>query len=232
MQTKIIILQSSNISKDIGQKCIARAKKCGIDIETSDGVHGADAKEILANLGLWQHKHKMKGGRLGVLGCFLSHYFLWQECVNTNEPYMIFEHDAYMLRPLPLNVLDLFPDILKLDSLDPYLSTYNQDIENQPREQRVWSLHERIEHGKHIHSGGLYSIGGYGYIIKPHAAQHLIDESKEHGFRPADHMLYTTEEIDIHHIAPSIVRIHPQYQEAEAMKSMSLTRNLEANSQR
>jgi GR25 family glycosyltransferase involved in LPS biosynthesis len=232
MKTKIIVLQSSEISVTMGAKCIARAKEFGIDAEVSNGTHGADAPEILKSLGLRQYKAKMKGGRLGVLGCFLSHYFLWEECSKVNEPYMIFEHDAYMLRPLPDNVLDLFPDILKLDSLDPYRDTYNAELDAQDRQDTIWSLHDRLEHGKHIHSKGLYSIGGYGYIIKPHAAEHLIEKVSVNGFRPADHQIHTTDKIDIHHIAPSVVRIHADYTDHSAMKTMSLTRNLEANSDR
>jgi GR25 family glycosyltransferase involved in LPS biosynthesis len=216
----------------MGARCIARAKEFGIDAEVSNGVHGEDAHKILADLKLRQYKPKMKGGRLGVLGCFLSHYFLWNECAKSDEPYMILEHDAYMLRPLPNKVLKRFPDVLKLDSLDPYLKTYNEDLASQPKEDMIWSLHDRKEHGKHIHERGLYSIGGYGYIIKPHAAEEIILECKEHGFRPADHQIHTTSSIDIHHIAPSVVRIHKDYHDHDAMKTLSLTRNLEKNSLR
>ena len=232
LKTKIIVLQSSKISRTIGAKCIARAKEFGIDAEVFNGIHGANAPEILADLKLRQYKLKMKGGRLGVLGCFLSHYFLWNECVKSNEPYMILEHDAYMLRPLPKKVLKRFPDVLKLDSLDPYSKSYNEQLSAQSEEIKIWSLHDREEHGKQQHSRGLYSIGGYGYIIKPHAAEHIIEQCKQYGFRPADHMLYTTDKIDIHHIAPSIVRIHEDYHSHNAMKTLSLTRNLEKNSNR
>jgi len=96
----------------------------------------------------------------------------------------------------------------------------------------VWSLHDREEHGKHIHSHGLYSIGGYGYIIKPHAAQHILDQINIYGFLPADQQIYTSKHVDVHHIAPSVVRIHPEYQDDQLMKTLSLTRNLEANSNR
>ena len=232
MQNKIIVLGSSDISMSMGEKCIARAKEFGVKLDIFNAIHGADAPEIIKELGLRQYRAKMKGGRLGVLGCFLSHYFLWHECVEANEPFMIFEHDAYMLRPLPKKVLKLFPDILKLDSLDPYRDTYDAELNAQGREDIIWSLHDRLDHGKHIHNKGLYSIGGYGYIIKPHAAEHLIEKVSVNGFRPADHQIHTTDKIDIHHIAPSVVRIHADYAAHSAMKTMSLTRNLEANSDR
>jgi len=215
----------------MGAKCISRAKEFGIDAKIFNGIDGRDAHDILFNLRLRQYKPKMKGGRLGVLGCFLSHYFLWNECYKSQQPMLVLEHDAYMLRPLPKKVLKLFPDVLKLDSLDPYRDTYNAELDAQSEELHIWSLHERAEHGKHIHSRGLYSIGGYGYIIKPHAAAHIIEQCKLYGFRPADHQLHTTDEIDIHHISPSIVRIHKEYNKLNAMKEMSLTRNLEKNSE-
>ena len=226
------MLKNSNISTSIAEKCIARANDFGIKAEVFNGIDGRDAHEILFKLKLRQYKPKMKGGRLGVLGCFLSHYFLWTECVANNEPYMILEHDAYMIRPLPKKVLKRFPDVLKLDSLDPYRDTYSAELNAQSQELRIWSLHERKEHGKYKHSRGLYSIGGYGYIIKPHAAKEIIRQAGLFGFRPADHMLYTTDKIDIHHISPSIVRIHADYTNHNAMKEMSLTRNLEKNSLR
>jgi GR25 family glycosyltransferase involved in LPS biosynthesis len=232
MKTKIIVLQNSKISMSMGSKCIARAKEFGINAEIFHGIDGRDAHEVLASLKLRQYKAKMKGGRLGVLGCFLSHYFLWNECYKSQEPMMILEHDAYMLRPLPKKVLKRFPDVLKLDSLDPYRDTYNDELKAQTEDVRIWSLHERKKHGKFKHYRGLYSIGGYGYIIKPHAALEIITQAKVFGFRPADHMLYTTDKMDIHHISPSIVRIHRDYHSHEAMKLMSLTRNLEKNSLR
>jgi len=228
MKTKIIVLENNDHSARMGQKCITRAKEFGISPEIFPAVDGRDAPAIIEELGLRQYKFKMKGGRPGVLGCFLSHYFLWCECAEANEPYMIFEHDAYMLRPLPDDILRRFSDILKLDYLNPYSKQYNDWIrEQENEEEEIWSLHDREDHGKFVHSQGLYSMGGYGYIVHPHAAENLVGQVRMHGFRPADHMLYTNEFTDIQHIKPSIVRIHPEYLEKNAMKTMSLTRNLE-----
>ena len=150
MQTRIIVLQSSEISRSMGAKCIDRAKEFGIEAEVFDGIDGRDAHQILHDLGLRQYKSKMKGGRLGVLGCFLSHYFLWTECVESDKPFMILEHDAWMLRPLPENVLELFPDVLKLDSLDPYSKTYNKKLSAQSEEIAIWSLYDTIVTGKQL----------------------------------------------------------------------------------
>ena len=56
MKTKIIVLQTSDISQSMGAKCIVRAKEFGINAETFNGIHGRDAHEILASLNLRQYK--------------------------------------------------------------------------------------------------------------------------------------------------------------------------------
>jgi GR25 family glycosyltransferase involved in LPS biosynthesis len=42
--------------------------------------------------------HIGKLSRPGVVGCFYSHYSLWQKCVELNEPIMIFEDDVKFYR--------------------------------------------------------------------------------------------------------------------------------------
>ena len=42
--------------------------------------------------------HKGKLSRPGVVGCFYSHYALWQKCIELNEPIMIFEDDVKFYR--------------------------------------------------------------------------------------------------------------------------------------
>ena len=41
---------------------------------------------------------KGKLSRPGVIGCFYSHYALWQKCIDLNEPIMIFEDDVKFYR--------------------------------------------------------------------------------------------------------------------------------------
>lgn len=42
--------------------------------------------------------HIGKLSRPGVVGCFYSHYTLWEKCVELNEPIMIFEDDVKICR--------------------------------------------------------------------------------------------------------------------------------------
>jgi len=43
-------------------------------------------------------EHMGKLSRPGVVGCFYSHYALWQKCIDLNEPIMIFEDDVKFYR--------------------------------------------------------------------------------------------------------------------------------------
>src|SRR6056297_2013324 len=60
-------------------------------------------------------KHKVTRRGKGVLGCFLSHYFLWKKCVKENITIGVLEYDAVFIRELPNNILDQFDDYLNLD---------------------------------------------------------------------------------------------------------------------
>jgi GR25 family glycosyltransferase involved in LPS biosynthesis len=69
---------------------------------------------------------------------------------------------------------------------------------------------------------GNYLRGAYSYIIKPHAAQRLIDWIKQNGFVPADQQI-GDDVVDIQVKVPTIARLHPDYH--NRIKEMSLTGN-------
>ena len=40
---------------------------------------------------------------LNCIAAFLSHYSLWDKCAKGNENFVIFEHDAFVHSPIPVN---------------------------------------------------------------------------------------------------------------------------------
>jgi GR25 family glycosyltransferase involved in LPS biosynthesis len=165
-----------------------------------------------------------------VFGCFLSHYYLWQQCAAVNQPFLILEHDGYFVRPLPDNILDAFTDILKLDNLDPFSRQYDSMIADQLNQSIVVNKYHNLQ-AKTLNDGsdfvekigtGNYLRGAYSYIIKPHAAQRLIDWIKQNGFVPADQQIGDAI-VDIQVTVPTIARLHPDYH--NRIKEMSLTAN-------
>jgi GR25 family glycosyltransferase involved in LPS biosynthesis len=222
MKSKIIRLKDIDLSKRLSKECIIAAKRFGLQIEEFDAINGLDFPNHFSKYNLKPAK-KFKKFRAGVFGCFLSHFYLWMECFQNQEPYLILEHDGFFIKPLPTDVCDKFQDILKLDSENPFSKDYSRTIDEQKNNNiEITEIHfnEQV-----IEKAGYYSLGAYGYIIKPHAAKQLIDWIAENGFLPADQQI-ASNICKIETVRPTIVRLHPYYEVQNAtIKAMSLTKN-------
>lgn len=227
MQTRIIVLKNNKLSQTVARDCIDQAAKFGLSAEVFDAINGFDAAGHLELLNL-RPLGKFKKGRVGIVGCLLSHYYLWLDCIKDNVPYLILEHDGYFVKPLPENILDLFEDIIKLDSGNPYNNSYEQWLaEHENDNPSTWTIDDHEGGGGNHETGaGWNTRGAYAYIIKPHAAEKIVAWVKEHGFLPTDHLL-GTKVITITHYKPTITRLHPYYAIDGNIKKMSTTMNLE-----
>ena len=127
MKTYIIRLKNNPISEKYATECVNQAKTFGIDVDYFDAINGLEYASHLEKLNI-HPKYKFKKGRAGVYGCFLSHYYLWQQCVADNVPYCVLEHDGYFIKPLPVDILNQFTDVLKLDGENPFSKDYDQII--------------------------------------------------------------------------------------------------------
>ena len=224
MKFKIIRLKNNPISEKYAAECVTQAKTFGIDVDYFDAINGLEYPSHLEKLKIVP-RYKFKKGRAGVFGCFLSHYYLWKKCIEDNVPYLILEHDGYFIKPLPNDILDRFSDVLKLDELDPYSKSYNVQIENKKHHLITFKKYYNPT-AKFLEKNqtGNYMRGAYGYIIKPHAAKKVIDWIVVNGFVPADQQIGDAL-VDIQVVAPSIVRLHPDYY--NRIGELSLTGNPE-----
>ena len=219
--SKIIFLSEIEFSKKIAESCIEQARKFGINVIPFKGVHGYNSEAILKKFSLKQ-KYFFKGGRRGVIGCFLSHYLLWLECIRFNKPYLILEHDGYFIRNLERGILDKFDDVLKLDNEDPYSDDYDNKV-NESADFIVEKYNNPKTKNTELNETGNYLKGAYSYIIKPKAAKKIVEWIKINGFLPADVQI-GDKLVNINVVKPTIVRVHPLYSK-QAMK-LSLTRNI------
>ena len=88
--------------------------------------------------------------RPGAQGCWLSHFALWQRCVDTQQPAVILEHDALVTAPWPED-LDIDTQLIKL---------YNSaECKVNPR-------------------FGLWSKGSHAYTVTPQQARVLIADAQ------------------------------------------------------
>ena len=224
MKFKIIRLKGNAISEKHADECVEQAKKFGIEIDYFDAINGLEYPKHLEELKIVP-RYKFKKGRAGVYGCFLSHYYLWQQCVKNNLPFCILEHDGYFIKPLPDDILDQFSDVLKLDNLDPFSKSYNDLLTEQDnQETRIEKYYNNQAKFIDKNGTGNYMRGAYGYIIKPHAAAKLIQWIGKNGFVPADNQLGDAIfNIDV--VIPTIARLHPAYH--NRIGELSLTGNPE-----
>lgn len=126
-------------------------------------------------------KHRLFGSELaktsmpGVIGCFYSHYRLWQKCAGGDEPIMIFEDDVLFFRGYIPVVWDEVL-ILSLGKTSFRREPYQQYLENpsgnpQPMPWRAYSM-----------------PGASGYALKPAAAMKLVKRYNRY-YAPADNAI-------------------------------------------
>jgi GR25 family glycosyltransferase involved in LPS biosynthesis len=121
------------------------------------------------------HHHIGKLSRPGVVGCFYSHYMLWQKCVELNEPIMIFEDDVKFYRGWYPVVWDgvLILSLGKSSFMSDPQKTYLEDPTGAPR-ATPWK--------------NFSMPGASGYAIMPDAALGLIKFYKPYWY-PADNAI-------------------------------------------
>jgi GR25 family glycosyltransferase involved in LPS biosynthesis len=120
------------------------------------------------------------------ISCFVSHYRIWKEVVEDNEPALVLEHDAFFTRNLDYDyILDSKYDIIGIN--DPRGCTrkskefYDKVVSNVSAVQPV----PRID-SFNVPQG---LAGNSAYIIKPSGAKQLIDAAKAHGAWPNDALM-------------------------------------------
>jgi len=123
------------------------------------------------------------------IGCSMSHYYLWKKCVELDEPILILEHDAIFISKFPPYAVDLINGICQIN--DPRGAT---------RKGAWWSDQMKKRGGVGVFEKTWVTTkkerdipdglaGNSAYIIKPWAAQELIDKYHEVGVWPNDAIL-------------------------------------------
>src|SRR5210317_47905 len=105
MKAYVITLTGNEYSERVSRRCINSAN---ILVRKYPACTGKEAASLMSQYGLrwtWGDGyrgmiHKPYGGNHNRrAACFLSHYELWRDCVNTDEDHLILEHDAVFIRP-------------------------------------------------------------------------------------------------------------------------------------
>ena len=126
----------------------------------------------LVDLGFDTYKHWRdpilgRGLTKGEIGCFISHFQLWQQCVAAGEPFAIFEDDTRISNPHR----DWEKDS---EAFDLFYLTHKEMIPEGA---------EKLENGL---VAPCYPYWLAAYVITPEAAQQLIETGIEKNIIPCD----------------------------------------------
>ena len=208
MDAFVITITGHDYSERVARRCIESAN---IPIQTFDAIGPDRSLHILEKEGLkWTWglgyrgmKHKPYGGNhASRVGCLLSHYLLWKKCAR-DGPLLILEHDAVFLRPFEEFE---FKSICQLN--DPRGATPRGDWWSDRMKERGPGVWEKTRVFDDSRPDGL--AGNSAYVIKPHAAQKLIELVRDIGAWPNDAIMCRQLLPDLEEIYPFVTRVEPE----------------------
>ena len=99
----VITISDNPASNQVAERCIKSGIKFGINIcKWEATTPNNNPLSIAETKGIPVEGFKEIYSRFeNCLSAFLSHYSLWEKCVEDNEEYMIFEHDAVCVETIP-----------------------------------------------------------------------------------------------------------------------------------
>jgi GR25 family glycosyltransferase involved in LPS biosynthesis len=158
-KTFVIALKDHPISESQLKDCLNGAKKHNWQVEVFWGVYGnrLTAKRW-KDIGIRSYI-----GKPGAEGCWVSHYNLWNKCIELNKPIVVLEHDAVIQRPW--QSLEIDKSLIKLHR------HYRKDPMNEKWNHPVC---------------GRWSPSTHAYCITPDHASILTEAAKNLGAHPAD----------------------------------------------
>src|SRR3990167_4579570 len=193
----VINLATSNERRD---RIAARLTALGLPFTVVDAVDGRqNPHPLFARYNdkkrQCYRRKKLSGGELG---CFASHYLLWQKCVELNHPIVVMEDDV--------NVSDQMAEAIgaaeKLIELLRYIRLAGTSLHRRP--YKVIGKAGKFEVIDHIRGPS----GTLCYVISPSAAKDLIAHSDEWFLAVDDYMdRYWAHGVDCYSLMPFVVKI-------------------------
>lgn len=117
----------------------------------------------------WRDPFRNRKITKGEIGCVLSHYNVWQQCITLNEPIIVFEDDAI--------ITDKFNETYLQELVSTFNFIYLQRNENEP--ELVKPINEDLEIP-------YYPYNLTAYVITPEAAKILVSGNILQNLMPAD----------------------------------------------
>jgi UDP-glucose 4-epimerase len=179
MKAFIICLSKIQPSLETALKVKEKLDEFGMEAELFEGSYGNETKKRYNETGRRYHPWNFKNGPLnpfseefrneqqnpGEMGCFDSHYRLWEKCVELNESIMIFEDDVLFTRSFqPVDFDEVLITVFGNQTKSAKYWHYLENPVGEPRAEAYWQ-------------GSM--PGTPGYAITPVAAKKLTEMYKD-----------------------------------------------------
>ena len=157
----VITIAGHEQSEKAANRCIRTARDYGeIVVNKFYGVTPKDTpKDMMLARGINHNEFEEKYSRkLNAMAAFMSHYSVWEQCITSGKPTVIFEHDAVVTGRVPV---DKFTGRVATISRPSYGDFQTPEmIGFGPLRQKA------------------YFGGAHGYIIRPEGAWALVETAQ------------------------------------------------------
>lgn len=235
MRAFVITLKGNKYSEKKAAECIKSASRYihgpHLEPEIFYGVDKEHANQVMKDYGLkwtWAHNNnkfricpitKLQQKPYGAtdirakIGCSMSHFQLWRKCVEINKPILILEHDSVFIRYLPAFN---FKGLCMIN-----------DPDGATRNGKWWSNHMKKRETEGVHKKTLVPgpkmvpdglAGNSAYLIKPFAAQELVDKFYELGVWPNDATMCVQLFPYLEEYYPFITKVNQTYSTSKMMR--------------
>ena len=147
-------------------------------------------------------KHNDFGFRRGVIGCALSHYYLWKELITSDKPYfVIMEDDVTFCK----NFASKLGDLLKIRNYDILFLGYHMSNQNRSINEEIYNVESNTTKVELLNTN-LYIGGTHCYIISKEGASSLVDYIEMSGIRHGiDYLMAKIQKlVQIHETIPHL----------------------------
>lgn len=162
-------MASSTIRKDN----ITKQLDClNLNFSIFNAVNGKESKHPLFNMYDDNLSQTYRGKSLskGQLGCYASHYLLWQKCIELNHPIIILEDDA-LIYPKPF--MDIVNNIELLTKKYECIRLFDN------KRPHFFKLKQMILSHTSIYKFSKGHMSTTGYLLTPSGAQKLLQHSNK-----------------------------------------------------
>ena len=101
----VITIMDNDKSVEVAKRCVGSAQLRGTEVEMFPAITPKDDPvKLLEAKGIDPKAFdEVYSRNLNCIAAFLSHHSLWEKCAKGNENFVIFEHDAFVHSPIPVN---------------------------------------------------------------------------------------------------------------------------------